>query len=71
MVGERAQLIATTLFDCTLTIWDRGGAGIALADTVEYDGGLRAGGTGSIMQINLDGAQALLTGRCQWWATNP
>ncbi|MFT4742056.1 MAG: hypothetical protein ACI91Z_000027 [Yoonia sp.] len=62
MAGGQAQLVATTLFDGTLTRWDLDGAGITLADAVEYDGGLRAGGTGSIMQINLDGAQALLTG---------
>ena len=62
MVGGQARLFASTLYDGTLTSWNLGGAGLTLVDTVTYLGGLRAGGTASIMQLEIDGHTSIMTG---------
>ena len=62
MVAGQVRLFASTLYDGTLTSWALSGTGLTLVDTVTYLGGLRAGGTASIMQLEIDGQTGLLTG---------
>lgn len=56
------MLFATTRFDGTLTSWNISGNGITAQDERDYDGGLRAGGTGSLQQVSLDGTPSIITG---------
>ena len=62
MVAGQVRLFVSTLYDGTLTSWALSGTGLTLVDTVTYLGGLRAGGTASIMQLEIDGQTGLLTG---------
>ena len=62
VVDGQACLYASTRYDGTLTSWALDETGMTLLDTAVYRGGLRAGSTGSIMQLEVDGRTALVTG---------
>ena len=62
MVGGQARLFSSTLYDGALTSWALSGTGMTLVDAVAYLGSLRPGSTASIMQLEIDGVTALMTG---------
>ena len=67
MIDGRTYLFSTTLYDGALTSWGLDGTGLTQIDSHEYAGGLRAGGTASIMQVDVDGATTVMTGGGRNW----
>lgn len=62
MVDGEARLFASTLYDGALTSWRLTPTGLALTDTLTYHGGFQAGGTSSIMAIEVNDGMSLLSG---------
>jgi serralysin len=62
VIDGQAFLFAATRYDGVLTSWTIDHTGLTPANPYEYRGGLQAGGTASITQIDVNGATALLTG---------
>lgn len=62
MVDGEARLFASTRYDGDLTSWTLTQAGLSLADTCEFRGGFQAGGTTSIMTVEVNGRTSVLTG---------
>ncbi len=56
------MLFSTTRFDGVMSSWTITANGPVLNDVRSFEGGLRAGGTGSLQEITLGGTQTLITG---------
>lgn len=56
------MLFATTRFDGMLSSWNISGNGLTAQDAYAYEGGLQAGGTGSLEHITFGDTQNLITG---------